>query len=250
MRLLDLVEQHHRERPLANGVDELPAGVVAHVARRRADQPRIGVLGGELTHVEADAGLLVAEQQPGDGLGELRLADAGGAGEEQDAARVVARARGLRGGQPGHGALENVERLAHGPRLTLDRLGDFLLAGADLIVEIRLPPGVVGDAHAIGAHRIGDLRERQVLVPGDGADLHHGPHRQAVGEAREGVGGLGAFLLVHPGGARQVAGQPLGHGEPRLPVRQVGHDRADPVVADDEPRRQVGRPVPPARRRG
>ena len=44
VRLLDLVEQHDRVRPAAHGLGELAALLVADVARRRADQPRDGVL--------------------------------------------------------------------------------------------------------------------------------------------------------------------------------------------------------------
>jgi hypothetical protein len=40
MRLLDLVEQHHGVRVLSDGVHEKPALVEAHVAGRRADEPR------------------------------------------------------------------------------------------------------------------------------------------------------------------------------------------------------------------
>jgi hypothetical protein len=44
VRLLDLVEQQHRVRVLADGVDEQAALLEADVAGRRADQPRDGVL--------------------------------------------------------------------------------------------------------------------------------------------------------------------------------------------------------------
>ena len=62
VRLLDLVEEHDAERALPDRVRELAAGVVADVAGRRADQPRLAVLGGELAHVEPDVGVLVAEE--------------------------------------------------------------------------------------------------------------------------------------------------------------------------------------------
>ena len=44
MRLLDLVEQHHRVRPAAHGLGQLPALLVADVPGRGTDQPRHGVL--------------------------------------------------------------------------------------------------------------------------------------------------------------------------------------------------------------
>ena len=53
VRLLDLVEHQHRVRRLADGVGQQPALVEADVARRRADQPRHGVLLHVLGHVEA-----------------------------------------------------------------------------------------------------------------------------------------------------------------------------------------------------
>jgi hypothetical protein len=40
VRLLDLVEQHHRVGPAPHRLGQLAALVVADVARRRADQPR------------------------------------------------------------------------------------------------------------------------------------------------------------------------------------------------------------------
>ena len=82
VRLLDLVEEDDAERLLPDRVGQLAADVVSDVARRRADQPLVGVLRGELRHVEADVGALVAEQEARDRLGELGLADAGRSGEE------------------------------------------------------------------------------------------------------------------------------------------------------------------------
>ncbi len=81
MRFLDLVEQHDRVRLAAHGFREITALLVADVARRRADQPRHGVLLHELRHVDADHGLFGIEQERRQRFRELGLADAGGAQE-------------------------------------------------------------------------------------------------------------------------------------------------------------------------
>ena len=77
MRLLDLVEEHDRVRPPADGFGELAGLLVADVSRRRADQPRDRVLLLVLRHVDADHRLLVVEQELGERAGQLGLADAG-----------------------------------------------------------------------------------------------------------------------------------------------------------------------------
>ena len=96
VRLLDLVEQHDRVRVLVDRVGELAALIEADVARRRADQPRHRVLLHVLRHVEPDE--LDAEHAR-ELLGELGLADAGRAREQEAAGRLVrvaeARARQL-----------------------------------------------------------------------------------------------------------------------------------------------------------
>src|SRR5262245_23459908 len=84
MRLLNLIEEDNAEWFLANGIGELAANVVTHVAGRRPNESLIAVLGGELTHVETDVRGLIAKEKARNRLGELRLADAGWAGEECD----------------------------------------------------------------------------------------------------------------------------------------------------------------------
>ena len=83
VRLLDLVEQHHRVRLAADRLGELAALLVADVPGRRADQPadRVPLL--VLAHVEADHVVLGVEQRRGERLGQLGLADAGGAEEDE-----------------------------------------------------------------------------------------------------------------------------------------------------------------------
>ena len=63
MRLLDFVEQDDGVRLAAHGVRELAALLVADVARGRADHARDGVLLHVLRHVEADDGVLRAEER-------------------------------------------------------------------------------------------------------------------------------------------------------------------------------------------
>jgi hypothetical protein len=81
--LLDLVEQQHRVGLAPDRLGELTALVVADVAGGRADQAGDGVLLHVLGHVDADHRVLVAEQELGEGAGELGLADPGGAEEDE-----------------------------------------------------------------------------------------------------------------------------------------------------------------------
>ncbi len=83
--LLDLVEQHDRERLAAHLLGELAALFEADEPGRGTEQPRDGVLLAELAHVERDQRRLVVEQELGERLGELGLSDARGAGEDERA---------------------------------------------------------------------------------------------------------------------------------------------------------------------
>jgi hypothetical protein len=86
VRLLDLVEQQHAMRVLVDGVGEEPALVEADIARRRADQPADRVALHIFRHVEALERDAHDRRQLARHLG---LADAGGAGEEVVADRLV-----------------------------------------------------------------------------------------------------------------------------------------------------------------
>ena len=119
--LLDLVEQHHGERLAAHGLGELAALLVADVAGRRADEPADGVLLHVLAHVEHDQRRVVAEQELGERLGQLGLADAGRAEEDERAAGP------LRVLETGPGA---ADRLGHG--------GDGALLADDPLVQLVL----------------------------------------------------------------------------------------------------------------
>ena len=89
MRLFDLVEQEDRVRPAPDGLGEAAAFFVSDVAGRRADEARDRVLFHELGHVDADHCALVIEQELGERLAELGLADAGGSEEEEGADGAV-----------------------------------------------------------------------------------------------------------------------------------------------------------------
>src|SRR3954465_14488362 len=100
---------------------ERAALLVADVAGRRAEQPRDGVLLGELAHVELDERVLVAEQELGERLGELGLTDAGGAGEDERSAGT------LRVLEACPGAPDGLGQRLDGVVLTDDPLGELVL---------------------------------------------------------------------------------------------------------------------------
>ena len=84
MGLLDLIEKHHCIGLSADCLGQLAALIVAHIARRRSDESGYGEFLHILTHIDTDHGILIVKQGFCQGLGQLRLADAGGA-EEQEA---------------------------------------------------------------------------------------------------------------------------------------------------------------------
>ena len=157
VRLLDLVEQDDRVRPAAHGLGELAALLVADVAGRRADEPRHGVLLHVLRHVDADHRLLRVEHELRQRAGELGLADAGRAEEEERADRALGvRQAGARAAQRAGDGLDGlvladdalVQALLHvdelldlalehpadrDPGPARDDLGDVL--GGDLLLE-------------------------------------------------------------------------------------------------------------------
>ena len=89
VRLLDLVEQHHRVGTTTDGFRELSRFLVPDVSGRRADHAGDRVLLLVLGHVDADHGLIVVEHELGERPGELRLADAGRAKEHEGAERAI-----------------------------------------------------------------------------------------------------------------------------------------------------------------
>src|SRR5579864_3004949 len=89
MGLLDLVEEHNRERSAPDRLGEPAAFLVADVARWGADQARDVVPLAELAHVETHHRRLAVKQELRERLGELGLAHAGGAEEQERANRTV-----------------------------------------------------------------------------------------------------------------------------------------------------------------
>ena len=139
MRLLDLVEQHHRVRLATDRLGELAALLVADVAGRRADQPAHGVPLLVLAHVDADHGLLGVEERRGQRLGELGLADARRAEEDERADRPA----GVL--DAGAGADDGVGHEADGLVLTDDPLVEDLVEAQQLLALALLEPAD-GDA--------------------------------------------------------------------------------------------------------
>jgi hypothetical protein len=89
VRLLDLVEEHHRVGPAAHRLGQLAALLVAHIAGRSTHQPghRVALL--VFGHVEPDQGPLVVEEVLGEGPGQLGLANPGGTQEDEGTDRAV-----------------------------------------------------------------------------------------------------------------------------------------------------------------
>jgi hypothetical protein len=81
--LLDLVEEDHRERPPADLLGQLTTLVVTDVSGRRTDETGHRVLVVESRYVQLDQRGLAIEQEPREGLGQLRFSDTGGAGEDE-----------------------------------------------------------------------------------------------------------------------------------------------------------------------
>ena len=81
--LLNFVEEHHRIRPTAHRLAQVPPFFVADVSGRRAHQSGHGVLLHVFGHVDAHHGLIVVEEKLGQGPCQLGLSDAGGAEEDE-----------------------------------------------------------------------------------------------------------------------------------------------------------------------
>ena len=87
--LLDLVEQHHAVLLLLDGLGQEAAVAVADVAGRRADQLGVLVWQGVLGAVDPDQPTRIVVHRPRECLGELGLAGAGAADQEEGADRHV-----------------------------------------------------------------------------------------------------------------------------------------------------------------
>ena len=156
MGLLHLVEQDDGVGTPTDGLGELAALVVPHVAGRRSDQPGDRVLLGVLTHVDADHRALVVEEEVGQGPGQLGLAGAGGAQEQEGSGRSVGVADA--GPRAAYGVADGVDR-----RLLADQsLADDLLHLEQLGgLALEQTPG--GDARP-GLDDVGDLLGADLLA--------------------------------------------------------------------------------------
>ena len=115
----DFVEQHHAEWLAAHGFGELAALFVSDVSGGRTDEAAHGVLLHVLAHVERDQRGVIAEQELGECLGELGLAHARWAEEDERAA----------------GALGVFETCTRTTNALADRLDGVLLAD-DALVQL------------------------------------------------------------------------------------------------------------------
>ena len=86
MGLLDLIQQQHAMRILVDRIGQQPALIVSDIARRRADETRHAVPLHIFRHVEA---LEFDPHDRGELARDLGLADAGGAGKQERADRLV-----------------------------------------------------------------------------------------------------------------------------------------------------------------
>jgi len=197
MGLLDLVEQDHPVGSAPHRLGELAAFLVADVAGRRAEHPADGVPLLVFAHVDAHQRVLVVEQELGQRLGQLGLADAAGAQEDEAA-----------DGSPG--ILEPAARPAQGIGHGRDRL----ILADDPLVQLLLHAqqfgrfpfqhGVDRDAGPAGHHGrdvlcLDHLVQPGRLAPGRVTDLvlpgQLEPLALELGRARIVVGREGRVLV-------------------------------------------------------
>ncbi len=168
VRLLHLVQQHHRARPSPDGLGELAAVLVPDVPRRCADEAGGGVRLGQLAHVEPDERVARPEEHVGQRASELGLADPGRSEEEEAPQRTAA-------GEAGVVAPEHPRHALHGP-------GVAHHPRPELFLEPEQPRGVAGEEPL---HRQpGDARHHLGHVP----DLDPLPSGAAHSASRRGRG--------------------------------------------------------------
>ena len=76
MRFFKLVQQHNRSWALANGFGELPALLVSHVARRRANQTVDRVAFVKLRKIQPQERVVTIKKSVRNGFGRLGFANA------------------------------------------------------------------------------------------------------------------------------------------------------------------------------
>ena len=162
--LLDLVQEDEAIGLATNHVGKLAGVLVAHVARRGADEPGDVVLLHKLGHVQLEHRLFVAEHELGEDTGEERLAHTGGSQEHEhaDGAAWVLK--------PGAGT-------PHG-------LGDIV----DRLVLTHYPL----------VQRVLHVEQPLRLLGGDTRDRDAGPHRNDLADVFLRHNRLGLFSLRLP----------------------------------------------------
>ena len=178
-----------------------PALVVADVAGRRADEPGDGVLLLVLAHVDADHGPLVVEQEVGQGAGQLGLAHAGGAEEQERADGAV----GVGEARPA--AADGVGHRRHRLVLADDPLVEDLLH-ADELGHLALHQAGHGDARP-PADDLGHVLRVDLLL--EHALRSDWSSASSVGGRLEGRLQLGDAAVAEAGRGLQV-GLPLDLG--------------------------------------
>ena len=173
MGFLYLVEEHHAIRLPPDGLSQLSALVVAHIARRCANQAAHAIFLLILTHVDTRHHLLVVEQVFGQCLGQLGLTHTRRTEEDKRGDRPLGVLKS--GTAPAHG-------IAHGDDglVLTDDAAVQLLLQVEQLLALALHHLRHGDARP-AAHNLGDIVGGHLLA--------HQP------VARLGVGQLGLHLL-------------------------------------------------------
>ena len=247
MGLFDLVKEDDGEGVFLDGVGQLAARLVAHIAGRCAHQLLVGVGLAVLGHIKTDAGALVAEELLRQGLGGFRLAHASGACVEQHALGLGGRG-GRQAVHAGHGALDHVQRALQGSILTLDALLKVLLGGAQA-VHGQICPGILLHAILVQVNDGAQVADRGLLPLGEAAHCVQLGEGEALGQADElfaQPGQLVGMLLVE-GHIRAIdraveEGRPGLAGNQALALLPVGGFNADGFaqrVVQVEPGRQI-----------
>ena len=152
MSLFDLIEQHDGVGLTPHGLRQLAAFVIADVSWRRSDQPGHGELLHVLRHVDTHHVLLIVKQRGGQRFGQLRLAHACGAQEQEGSDGSVGVS------DAGPAPLDGLHDLLYGLILAYDPLVQDLVQAQDLL-PLALHQLGHGDAGPAG-HDGGDLLVR------------------------------------------------------------------------------------------
>ena len=219
MGLLELVEQYQAIGTASHRLGEPPPLLEAHVARIGADQAIARGFGGELGHVETYHRPRAGEQVIRQGLGQLRLSDSRGTGEEKDRSRAIGVGQaGLRAPDP---VADGLERFALAENARVQSRFQLGQQGLSVAVQpVDRDPGPFGDhpGHILGA----DLRYcfsvviRRRAQPHVGSDLveqadiargraHIGEEAARVAHDRVEAGGLELEPVVLLVGGRDAA---------------------------------------------